>query len=50
MCFVGFTPDEEKHMTDVLLANGGTLSALEDSSCTHIVSIFEYFLSYNFNC
>ncbi|KAJ8972508.1 hypothetical protein NQ314_000152 [Rhamnusium bicolor] len=37
VCFVGFPEEEEKHMTEVLLSNGGTVTNLEDPSCTHVV-------------
>ncbi|KAJ8956917.1 hypothetical protein NQ318_014336 [Aromia moschata] len=34
---VGFPEEEEKHMTEVLLSNGGTVTNLEDPICTHVV-------------
>ncbi|VEN56703.1 unnamed protein product [Callosobruchus maculatus] len=37
VCFVGFPPEEEKHMTEVLLCNGGDVTTLDDPSCTHVV-------------
>jgi hypothetical protein len=38
VCFVGFAEDEKKHMTDILLSNGGTVSTVDDPCCTHVVS------------
>lgn len=38
VCFLGFPEEEEKHMIDVLEANGGTTTNIDDSSCTHVVS------------
>ncbi|XP_050308871.1 protein ECT2 isoform X4 [Anthonomus grandis grandis] len=37
VCFLGFSDDEEKHMTEVLLANGGTVTTIDDPNCTHVV-------------
>ncbi|KAK4880377.1 hypothetical protein RN001_008523 [Aquatica leii] len=37
VCFLGFPKDEERHMTEVLEANGGTITSLEDVVCTHVV-------------
>jgi hypothetical protein len=37
VCFVGFAEDEKKHMTDILLSNGGTVSTVDDPCCTHVV-------------
>ncbi|CAH1975798.1 unnamed protein product [Acanthoscelides obtectus] len=37
VCFVGFPPEEEKHMTEVLLCNGGEVTSIDDISCTHVV-------------
>ncbi|XP_066143767.1 protein ECT2 isoform X3 [Euwallacea fornicatus] len=37
VCFVGFPEDEERHMTEVLVANGGTVTTLDDHACTHVV-------------
>ncbi|XP_063902866.1 protein ECT2 isoform X2 [Zophobas morio] len=37
VCFIGFAEDEKKHMTDILLSNGGTVSSLDDPQCTHVV-------------
>lgn len=39
VCFLGFPEEEEKHMIDVLEANGGTTTTLDDPSCSHVVSI-----------
>lgn len=39
MCFLGFPEDEEHHMTEVLLSNGGTVTTLDDPNCSHVVSI-----------
>lgn len=36
---MGFHEDEERHMTEVLEANGGTVTNLDDVSCSHVVSI-----------
>ncbi|CAG9853619.1 unnamed protein product [Phyllotreta striolata] len=35
--FVGFADEEEKHMTEVLVLNGGTVTSLDDPNCTHVV-------------
>ncbi|XP_044266145.1 protein ECT2 isoform X2 [Tribolium madens] len=37
VCFVGFAEDEKKHMTDILLSNGGTVTSLDDPQCSHVV-------------
>ncbi|KAF5277685.1 hypothetical protein FQR65_LT03665 [Abscondita terminalis] len=37
VCFLGFPEDEDRHMTEVLEANGGTITNLEDIACTHVV-------------
>lgn len=42
VCFVGFAEDEEKHMTEVLLANGGTVTSLADPECSHVVSFMGF--------
>lgn len=39
VCFLGFHDDEERHMTEVLEANGGTVTNLDDVTCSHVVSI-----------
>lgn len=43
VCFVGFPEEEEKHMTEVLLSNGGAVANLEDPTCTHVVIIINCF-------
>lgn len=43
VCFVGFPEEEEEHMTEVLVMNGGTITTLDDPTCTHVVSIFIVF-------
>lgn len=43
VCFIGFPEAEEEHMTEVLVANGGTITTLDDPACTHVVSIFQCF-------
>lgn len=40
VCFVGFPEEEEEHMTEVLVMNGGTVTTLDDPACTHVVSEF----------
>lgn len=35
--FVGFSPEEEKHVHDLTKQNGGKLASSEHESCTHIV-------------
>ncbi|XP_057663730.1 protein ECT2 [Diorhabda carinulata] len=35
--FVGFPEDEEKHMCEVLVLNGGTVTNTADPACTHVV-------------
>ncbi|CAH1130742.1 unnamed protein product [Ceutorhynchus assimilis] len=37
VCFLGFPEEEENHMTEVLLCNGGTVTTPEDPNCTHVV-------------
>ncbi|XP_049822785.1 protein ECT2 isoform X2 [Aethina tumida] len=37
VCFFGFAGDEERHMTEVLIENGGTATTTDDPSCTHVV-------------
>ncbi|CAH1117797.1 unnamed protein product [Phaedon cochleariae] len=37
VCFVGFAPEEEKHMEEVLMMNGGTITNVDDPNCTHVV-------------
>ncbi|XP_018579820.1 protein ECT2 isoform X3 [Anoplophora glabripennis] len=37
VCFIGFPEEEEKHMTEVLLSNGGAVTNLEDPGCSHVV-------------
>lgn len=39
VCFVGFPEEEEKHMAEVLVMNGGTVTTLDDVTCTHVVSV-----------
>ncbi|KAJ8983138.1 hypothetical protein NQ317_014713 [Molorchus minor] len=43
--YVGFPEEEEKHMTEVLLCNGGTVTNLEDPACTHVILEFHYSLT-----
>ncbi|XP_044752577.1 protein ECT2 isoform X2 [Coccinella septempunctata] len=35
--FEGFPEDEEEHMREVLISNGGTVSESNDPNCTHVV-------------
>lgn len=49
VCFVGFPEEEEKHMTEVLLQNGGEVTNLEDTTCTHVVNFF-YLILVHFYC
>ncbi|XP_026467941.1 protein ECT2-like isoform X2 [Ctenocephalides felis] len=37
VCFLGFPADEQQHMSEILVENGGVLVELEDPSCTHVV-------------
>ncbi|XP_029345001.1 protein ECT2 isoform X2 [Acyrthosiphon pisum] len=38
ICFIGFTEEEQSHMVEVLLHNGGTpISNENDTECTHLV-------------
>lgn len=37
VCFYGFSNDETKHMHEVLEANGGMITKIEDPLCTHVV-------------
>lgn len=38
ICFFGFAPDEHQHMVEILKANGGIPTTLEDPECSHVVS------------
>lgn len=38
ICFLGFAPDENQHMVDVLISNGGVATDIEDPECSHVVS------------
>lgn len=42
--FEGFPEDEEEHMREVLISNGGTVSENNDPNCTHVVSNIYLFL------
>uniref|UniRef100_A0A1B6G064 Protein ECT2 n=1 Tax=Cuerna arida TaxID=1464854 RepID=A0A1B6G064_9HEMI len=37
VCFLGFPEDEQKHMAEVLVQNGGTHTDHEDTQCSHMV-------------
>ncbi|XP_075236856.1 epithelial cell transforming 2 pebble [Lycorma delicatula] len=37
VCLYGFPEEEQKHMTDILVENGGTLTDKDDPQCTHVV-------------
>ncbi|XP_017768682.1 PREDICTED: protein ECT2 isoform X2 [Nicrophorus vespilloides] len=37
VCFLGFPEEEEKHMAEILVSNGGTVAPLDDPTCTHVV-------------
>lgn len=39
ICFLGFPPDEHDHMIDVLQANGGVATEIDDIECSHVVSL-----------
>lgn len=39
ICFLGFADDEHEHMTEVLVANGGVATQIDDPECTHVVSL-----------
>ncbi|XP_022908633.2 protein ECT2 isoform X1 [Onthophagus taurus] len=41
VCFAGFPEEEEKHMTEVLEANGGCITVIDDPQCTHVVTEME---------
>lgn len=54
---MGFPEDETQHMAEVLASNGGSVCALDDPDCTHVVSLrarfmvdcyFLYYLPYYF--
>lgn len=38
VCFHGFPEEEQRHMTEVLIENGGTHTDIEDPVCSHLVS------------
>lgn len=38
ICFLGFAMDEHQHMIEVLTANGGVATNIEDPECSHVVS------------
>lgn len=44
VCFVGFPEEEEQHMTEILVSNGGTVTNVDDPACTHVVSSSIFFL------
>lgn len=46
VCFVGFPEEEEKHMSEILLSNGGTVTQLDDATCTHIVSTLTFLMHF----
>uniref|UniRef100_A0A1B6JGD0 Protein ECT2 n=1 Tax=Homalodisca liturata TaxID=320908 RepID=A0A1B6JGD0_9HEMI len=37
VCFLGFPEDEQRHMAEVLVQNGGTHTDHEDTQCSHMV-------------
>ncbi|XP_060518984.1 protein ECT2 isoform X2 [Cylas formicarius] len=37
VCFLGFPEEEELHMVEVLVANGGMVTSADDPNCTHVV-------------
>ncbi|XP_030754875.1 protein ECT2 isoform X4 [Sitophilus oryzae] len=37
VCFLGFPEEEKSHMTEVLEANGGLITSVDDPNCTHVV-------------
>ncbi|XP_065163646.1 protein ECT2 isoform X4 [Atheta coriaria] len=37
VCFMGFPEEEEKHMVEILESNGGTITTMDDATCTHVV-------------
>lgn len=37
VCFHGFPDEEQRHMTEVLIENGGTHTDIEDPACSHLV-------------
>uniref|UniRef100_A0A1B6CR30 DH domain-containing protein n=2 Tax=Clastoptera arizonana TaxID=38151 RepID=A0A1B6CR30_9HEMI len=37
VCFYGFPEEEEKHMADVLVENGGIHTDIDDPACSHLV-------------
>lgn len=38
ICFLGFPEDEHQHMIEVLTANGGVSTKIDDPECSHVVS------------
>ncbi|XP_065163645.1 protein ECT2 isoform X3 [Atheta coriaria] len=34
---MGFPEEEEKHMVEILESNGGTITTMDDATCTHVV-------------
>lgn len=41
ICFLGFSQEEHQHMVDILTANGGVATDIEDPECSHVVSIIK---------
>lgn len=39
ICFLGFADDEHQHMIEVLVANGGVATQIDDPECSHVVSV-----------
>lgn len=38
VCWVGVNSEEIIHMNEILINNGGSVTTLDDSNCTHVVS------------
>lgn len=38
ICWIGVSDDEIAQMNEILASNGGTVTTLDDPTCTHVVS------------
>lgn len=37
VCFLGFPAEEQSHMAEILIENGGVVTDIDDSCCSHVV-------------
>lgn len=50
VCFFGFSTEEHQHMVDILTANGGISTSLDDPECSHVVSELKCAIEINKQC